>query len=84
VINAPGGLYNPALPVVRSPGVTTGDVRLTDTNAAAQAGVRGTPGRRACQSEPLAASERARGARALRTGDDARDRPTATPRKRPS
>ena len=36
----------------------------------------GIPGRRACQSEPLA-SERTSASEALRTGDDGRGRPTA-------
>jgi hypothetical protein len=40
-------------------------------------GASGIPGRRACQSEPLAASERA-SSEALRTGDDGRGRPTNT------
>ena len=42
----------------------------------AKAGAFGIPGRRACQSEPLA-SERTSASEALRTGDDGRGRPTA-------
>jgi hypothetical protein len=42
----------------------------------AKAGAFGIPGRRACQSEPLA-SERTSASEALRTGDDGRARPTA-------